>query len=464
MGNVPLGAFTGRKGILKERGYIQPGPSATHLLPTVHPSFIQRGQAKYSAPFMMDLQKAVELARNGYPFIATDYLLDPSPYEALQWARGYIERLRNDPSIKLAYDIETPGKDEDEEELEIEDDRTYTIYRIGFSYRASAALSIPWRPEYLAAIRLLLESAGDKVVWNAGFDNPRIHANGVAIRGVIHDGMVAWHILHSDLPKGLAFVATFTCPYQPAWKHLSHARPAFYNATDADVELQSMEWIERRLRESGMWSVYQEDVLDLDPILVHMSAAGMPVDEEVRYERACQLAERIQDTLRRIETLVPLDARRIEHVYVDTPSDLTGLQSRPGTRSVDCCEGCGLEWPTKPHFKTFKRPTAKKPQNPCAGLGKSNRTLDVTEWFRLAPFKPSREQIIRYQEFHSRRVPTQYDKKERRTKRTTNEKAIKSLMGSYPTDPIYQLILDYRQLSKIGGTYIGFPADQEVEE
>ena len=46
MGNVPLAAFTGRKGILKERGYVGQGPGQTHLLPTVHPSFIQRGQSK----------------------------------------------------------------------------------------------------------------------------------------------------------------------------------------------------------------------------------------------------------------------------------------------------------------------------------------------------------------------------------------------------------------------------------
>src|SRR3990167_7055049 len=67
MGNVALAAFTGRKGILAARGYVAGGPNGTHLLPTVHPSFIQRGQSKYSAPFILDLQKAVELARFGLP-------------------------------------------------------------------------------------------------------------------------------------------------------------------------------------------------------------------------------------------------------------------------------------------------------------------------------------------------------------------------------------------------------------
>ena len=47
MGNVAMSALMGRKGILRSRGYIYPGPRETHLVPTVHPSFIQRGQSKY---------------------------------------------------------------------------------------------------------------------------------------------------------------------------------------------------------------------------------------------------------------------------------------------------------------------------------------------------------------------------------------------------------------------------------
>ena len=461
MGNVPMAAFTGRKGILKARGYFTtPDPNRLlgdiRLLPTVHPSFIQRGQSKYSAAFIHDLQKAVAVAQGGMQFEAKDYLLDPTPADAYQWAKQYrvcLDKwadMGGDP-IRLAYDIETPGKGEDESESD-EDDPTYFIWRIGFSYSGLSALSIPWTGPYLPAIKLILESSGEKVVWNAGFDNPRIRHNGVNINGLIHDGMIAWHILHSDLPKGLGFVATFTCPFQPAWKHLSTKSPAFYNATDADVELRSFLSIERELVETGLWGVYQRDVLDLEPILVHMSREGMPIDPLIREDKANQLATRQASCLAEMIAAVPLVARKIEHIYVNTPKDLTGLLTRPSTREGTECSGCGILNPKRDHFKSYVRKV-----NPCAGCEASPRTYPVEEYYRLGEFTPSRVQLIRYQQALSRPVPTAWDKKTQTRKPSMDSKAITKLMIKYPLDKLYPLVLTYRELDKVAGTYIGRP-------
>lgn len=483
LGNVALGALTGRKGILTVRGYVQPGPHGTHLVPTVHPNFIQRGQSKYSAAFINDLQKAVLLARQGLRAEPVRYLLDPSPLDAYRWAREYREhwesverggcihsssregglgRGRSNPCrpIRLAYDIETPGKGDDEGEVD-DDDPTYTIWRIGFSYEGLAALSVPWKPEYMAAIRLLLESEGEKVVWNAGYDNPRIRAGGVAINGVIHDGMVAWHILHSDLPKGLGFVATFTCPWQPAWKHLSGSRPAFYNATDADVELRSFEAIEEELLRTGLWDVYQRDVLDLEPILVFMHERGMPVDRTVRADRAARLAERQAAVLARLESAIPVSCRsyKPKEGYVKPPADTIGCVEITVQVPVRRCDRCGFANPTKPHFRTFKRPTAKRPQNPCAGAGVVVQVEPVTRYAKLDPFKPSRNVLIRYQQVLGRPVPRKRDKKSGQWKASLDEKAIKELMRKFPDDPVYPSVLEYRELDKLAGTYIGRPKE-----
>lgn len=457
MGNVALGAFTGRKGILAVRGYIQPGPEGTHLVPTVHPSFIQRGQSKYSAAFIYDVQKAVELSRGGLQFEPVDYMLDPLPYKALEWAKEYRRFLQARPNTRLAYDIETPGKGDDEGDLSEDDDPTYTIYRIGFSYQPNTGLSIPWNAAYIPAIKLILESEGEKVVWNGGFDNPRIRYNGVGITGLIHDGMIAWHILHSDLPKGLGFVATFTCPSQPAWKHLSHAAPAFYNATDADVELRSMLSIEKELRRVGLWDVYQKDVLDLDPILSYMSQQGMPIDQRVRLEKAILLKEKQDFVMNEMELAVPQGARKIAHVYKNDPTDKSGLLVQPVLRSVLACSSCGLLKPTKPHFRTLIRPTVSKPQNPCAGAGKVSVDVEGWEYYRLADFKPSRDQLIRYNQFLGRLIPTKWDKKTRTKKYSMDEKAMKMLIGKFPEDKLYPAVLEYRELDKLGGTYIGRP-------
>ena len=440
------------------RGYVF-GRAAARVIPTVGPGFIQRGNAKYSAAFINDLQKAVSAAQGGIPATFTKYVLDPSPLGAYEWAKGYIAALEREPSTYLAFDIETPGKGDDEEGADSTGDapdRTWHIDRIGFAFRPYEALSIPWSPPYVAAIRMLLGSVGPKVVWNQGFDVPRVRRAGVSIEGLIHDGMVAWHILHSDLPKRLGFVATFTCPWQPAWKHLSGAQPAFYNATDADVELRSMLRIEEELRKNGMWEVYQRDVLDLQPVLDHMERVGMPIDVDIRIDRAIRLAGMLAETRGKMEAAVPLEARRIAIVYKSTPKDLTGLLSRPGTRTVPVCSQCGCEKPRKDHFKRFVRKV-----NPCTDAQSIQRTVTVEEYFRLAEFTPSRDQLIRYHQLLKRPCPTTYDKKTRKQKVSFAEKQVKELRIKYKDDILYELILQYRSLDKLSGTYIGRPVHSE---
>lgn len=443
--------------LIKSRGYVW-DTSFGRVIPSVSPRFIERGQAKSSAAFINDLQKAARIARDGMSPQILSYLLDPSPLAALGWAQDYRRALSSDPGTYLAFDIETPGKDEDEDDIDIDGDapdRTWHIERIGFSYKGFSGISFPWAPEYFAAIRMLLGSAGPKVVWNAGFDVPRLRRAGMDISGIIHDGMVAWHILHSDLPKRLGFVATFTCPFQPAWKHLSGAKPAFYNCTDADVELRSMIAIEKSLKESQLWDVYTRDVIDLEPVLTHMHQKGMPVDARVRLERAILLAERQLAAKQVLESCVPLEARRIAIVYKKPPTDTTSLHRRPGLRVVSTCAQCRLERPGKAHFKVFK-----KKLNPCSGAGVVEVQREVDEFYRLSEFAPSRDQLIRYHQYLRRPCPMIYDKQTRKKKVSFGEEQIKGLILLYPDDIIYQSILDYRGLDKIAGTYIGRPSEQ----
>jgi hypothetical protein len=453
---VPMGprAMLGcaiNRSILEARGYVWSNHLG-YVIPTVSPGYIQRGNAKWSAAFIADLQKAVHLGSSGLPVHYNHYVLDPSPLRALEWAKEYVRELDRNPSLYLAFDIETPGKGDDEEELDGEHDRTWIVERIGFSYQSHSALSIPWAPEYYAAIRLILSTMGPKVVWNAGFDVPRVRRAGVDINGTIHDGMVAWHILHSDLPKALRFVATFTCPWQPAWKHLSGAKPAFYNATDADVEYRSMVRIEEELRRTGMWEVYEKDVVELEPILVHMHRMGMPVDAEIRLDRAIKLDNELHKTRAEMEQCVPLEARKIAIVYKSEPKCTEGLLSRPGRRTVPVCSVCGTQRPTKPHFRRLK-----KKQNPCEAGFVNQHEVEVTEFFRLAEFTPSRDQLIRYHELLNRPCLRTYDKKERRYRISFAEKQIKELRLKYPDDKLYELVLTYRSLDKLAGTYIGRP-------
>jgi uracil-DNA glycosylase family 4 len=453
MGNVATSAILGRKGILGLRGYVWEHPQA-HVIPTVHPQYIRAGNANFGAVFISDIRKAVNIALHGIEPQFTNYTLDPLPQAAMLWAQGYLDCLRRDPTTKLAFDIETPGKGEDEDDSDGELDASWNIERIGFSYRPYEAISVPFDPAYYSLIRTVLSTAGDKVVWNKGFDVPRLAHAGFNISGIIHDGMVAWHYLHSDLPKSLAFVATMVCPFQPAWKHLSGSRPAFYNATDNDVELRAMLEIERELKSTSMWDIYMQDVVMLEPILVHMQSHGMPVDADIRLDRAIKLEQKLGEAHQAMTAAVPLGARRIAIVYARTPSDTTQLLSRPGVRVVPTCPVCGLDSPPKAHFKTFKRKV-----NPCAGAEPRPVRRDVQEYYRLAEFTPSREQLTRYHELLGRPLPRVRDKKTRQMKVSFGEKQIKELRIKYADDPLYPLILEHRKLDKLAGTYIGRPCE-----
>lgn len=459
LGGVATAALLGPgPGILKRRGYVEPVRGTTlHAIPTVHPSFIQRGQAKWSAAFIQDVQKAVQLAGFGLPFVVNDFTLDPGPMEALAWARDHLARLARDPRLRLAYDIETPGKGDDEDEVDQDDDPTYTIHRIGFADGPDRALSVPFEPPYFAAIRALVESSGEKVVWNAGFDNPRLAAAGFGVRGLIHDGMVAWHVLHSDLPKSLGFVATFTCPWQPPWKHLSQRSPAFYNATDAAVEWESMRVIEADLREAGMWETYERDVVRLEPLLAHMHNVGMPMDLEVRLDRAIKLGERKREIKRAMQEAVPPSLKRVHPPagFVRPPSDTSLLVPIRVDLEVRRCDRCGQVGPRKDHFRTLKRPTASRPQNPCGGAGVVVNVESVERYAAPVEWVPSRVNLIAYNEALGRVTPTKWDKAAGKRKLTMDEKAIHVMLKAHPDDPLYPLVLDYRVVEKIAGTYIG---------
>jgi hypothetical protein len=55
-----------------------------------------------------------------------------------------------------------------------------------------------------------------------------------------------------------------------------------------------------------------------------------------------------------------------------------------------------------------------------------------------------------------------WDKKAGQRKVSFGEREIKTLTGKFPDDILYGLILEYRKLDKLAGTYIGRAVD-EVE-
>ena len=148
----------------------------TWVLPTVHPSFILRGQTAWAQVLIYTLQRSVEIAKEGFAYDIPDYTLDCTPSEALRWVEQFEAYYSSHGDLYLSCDIETPEKGPDEEALDLEDGSDYTILRCGYSYRDLHGLSIPWGGPYQMVHERLLRSPCKKLFWNASYDVPRILA------------------------------------------------------------------------------------------------------------------------------------------------------------------------------------------------------------------------------------------------------------------------------------------------
>ena len=318
MGNQALRRLTGEWGIDGLRGYVfetKYGP----VIGSYHPSFIVRGKWPLARVFQMDLRKALYVARHGVPRADKQYILHPSPMDAERWAGEYEAALKADPALVLAADIETAYKSlkkDETVEATIEDDDSYIIRRISFSFKPFTAITFPWIPPYISVAKRILASRGDKTFWNGdNFDVPRLEANDVGVAGKVYDAMQCWHFLEPALPMGLKYAATFYCPEMGAWKLEAGSRPELYSAADSDVLLRCFNGIRAQLVEEGRWDTFERHFVQLAQLLRRMSLRGVRVDQAKRVAAREAFERRRDDLVSELALVVPEQARPIEKIY-----------------------------------------------------------------------------------------------------------------------------------------------------
>lgn len=460
MGNVPLWATIGEEGILAKRGYVWWSDTYNaYVLPTVHPSYIMRGNSNWEAAWLYDVRHAVEVSRDGWSPVTRDNTLDPNPGIAMMWAKTFALRLQQDPTLALGTDIETPDKGTAEDEVDINlGYMAGPIYRIGFAYiwaGHTLTLTIPWDANYLEVIRFLLALKCPKVFWYRHFDVPRIRAHGMIINPDIHDGAEMWHTLHSDLPKKLEHVTPFLQPRQPAWKHLNHGdTAAFYNATDAGVQVEHYYTIKRLLTQYGMWELYERDVFGLNPILIFMSDKGMPIDMQKRKEASLKCME-LKEAVR-VKLNEAAAQARPNKVLVRKPKDIENYEEITVEGEERFCSDCGAKNVSKKHpcFKVGNAPGEVPLGEP------RTRMVPITGWTRPLDFKPSQPGLIRYAQYRGYKLISRWDKATSSRKTSMDETAVRQYALKYPTDPLWPLVLEERELNKLLGTYIGRLTDK----
>lgn len=419
-----------------------------------HPAYLMRGNHHLVSILQFAFQRAMEIAAGGFSYQEDHYLLDPPAEQFDVWVTTYLGALARDPeNVFLSYDIETPyksGADEEEVAKEVDDDRT--ILRCAFSYRPGHSVTVPWRSDYLPALRRVFREGRNFVGWNSNnYDDPRVHAQ-TPMSGISIDAMLAWHVLNSALPKGLGFVTPFYAQRMSMWKHLAEAEPAFYNAKDADAALQNWLGIRRDLGQGALASVFNRHVIEVNRLFGYMRDTGVTLDLAARQAAETQLQTVLDGIEGQIESVIPFEARTLK-VYKKTPAVTDGLVQTPGLRTTKRCSVCGSLDVRADHFKSIgvKKLKAGDAENPCVEGTASKLDVPATLWALPEPFKLSNVALQRYQKV-VRHLPIIDPKKK---SITFDDKAMLRLKKQHPRDPLYPLVGEFRKHQGLLSKYVG---------
>lgn len=492
LGEPVLRRFLGETGLMRWRGRPVKHPSGVWTIATVAPHMLlprkdddawDENPMRFCGVWMLDVQNALHIAQNGYERNTfTDYLLDPDVSRFERWVEEFETAWQEDNNILLSVDIETPykQKNSDEEEME-EGERDAVILRISFSWRERHAVTVQWIGPYLGLIKRLLAHPGIKVFWNGwSFDIPVLESNDAPVKGLVYDGMDMFRVYQSDLPRGLEWVTSFATDMLP-WKHLNNSDPALYSAIDPDAALRNVNWLRKRLEATNRWRLYEVLYARLSHALdVAGRRNGNDIDVQAREELRVELQAEFDRMVGEAQTLVPEEVKPRQR-YKRQPKELVQREGvfiipeqegeperkfEPVTVRGEkkFCSHCGEEASNKSeHFKGTTevvvdakgKEKQKRIPNLCKAAGAEivKRETDVVEWDEILPFNPnSTEQMKAYIRHFGHPMGHAKDDSSKEAADASHLKKLKKKYGK--EHPIYQLSLDLKKVSKTRGTYL----------
>lgn len=431
------------------------------VTPTFHPAFLLRGNQKLMGAVMFDLRRGLQVANEGrWEGEPADLVVDPSRDWFERWVQEYLDALR-EREVWLSVDIETVDKLAGADEGELEDEYSQ-IVRINFAFHPDQGVTVPWEEAYKGGIRKLLAASGVKCFWNASYDVPRLRGAGMVVAEPVLDFMWAWHVLQSDLPRGLGFVAPFFSRYG-AWKHLSGSNPGDYAAIDAVQTLRVAHGVARKLQEQGQWEVFRRHVYELDTKVLHPATEiGLKVDLVRLAAFTVKLRELLAERLKQIQGLVPESCQELHPKGGWTrkpPEGGLAVTYKRGESKLQV-EYRDEELITKVEDHPVQLCTA------CDALGvaKTHRCKDkaltpqvttvvrpTPRYYVREPFNPgSPQQVLAYLQAKGHKAGKA---KKSKSGNPSVDKTTLEKLSRTTRDPFYQALLDYRALDKVKGTY-----------
>lgn len=452
------------------------------VVPTFHPSHLQRGAHNLFGVVSFDLQRAHQVAASGWEPDPAVLVVDPE----LAWFTWWVEQVEaaslQDPELVwLTVDIETPDKSSGQDEGELSsEDRSYTILRVNFAVHPDEGVTVPYTGPYIPLIDRLLKLPCVKTGWNFEYDRPRILTAGHQIQGVVLDGMWYAHFLQSDIPRGLGFWAPFYSRWG-AWKHRASAEPGPYGACDGFQNWRTVDGVARHLQQLGMWDRAFSHITQLhDRVLRPAQEVGLRINRQTLVVFIDRLEKEQARILKAMQALVPEAVRPLTGNYKHKPEEgkvhakATGVK-RDGTKKKEQPDPikAGL-------YSTHARLVHRRVQalvwvcrtcqavdvgvrHRCARGGDdgvdrgaearvadlARGTVEVDRWFWQEPFNPdSPQQILAYLAFKGHKPG-----RAKKTGADSTDRDTLTRLVRETKDPLYQLCLDNRGVGKVKGTY-----------
>lgn len=151
-------------------------PSGQIVVPTFHPSFLQRGAHNLIGTVLWDLQQAEAALTAGKPADPAQIICDPP----LEWFRAWVDqvvaaRTQDREAYPISSDVETPDKAGGKDEGEMTaDDRSFQILRVNVSCHPDEGITVPFTGAYINELVRLHQSPGVIWNWNREYDFQRM--------------------------------------------------------------------------------------------------------------------------------------------------------------------------------------------------------------------------------------------------------------------------------------------------
>jgi uracil-DNA glycosylase family 4 len=268
LGGEALEALTGKKGIEKWRGSPLPlkGEIKPKVIGTYHPSFIMvYGQGAIPA-VISDLKKGLTIPPEFYNTKPT------------------MDDVAGFRSTRFALDIETNRF-------------TQQIICVGLADRPYHAMCVPFRGNYIAETKRIVENAEEITTHNGiSFDMPRLCAAlGIKdLKAREFDTILGHHLISPDSPHDLGYVASIFLQ-KPYWKDEIGQDLEYYCCKDVDGTLQIANQIKPILKSQKLEDLYWYTQVPLAKICHLMETTGIHTSGKRANEIRAKLLQDIEE-------------------------------------------------------------------------------------------------------------------------------------------------------------------------